>query len=157
METLLCQMQYLQQYRHKTIKEFVNNDLQSFVTCISYIHLRVDAMRTLKGFISSKILHLCFYSLGQQFYMLDLLQLQEPGVNYICYRSPADIRCSWPVKTSRWSRWVQEVDLQVLLHSVNLLNNTNLLLLIVSACDILVQTQGLCGHPTKTCLSGNVK
>ena len=65
-----------------------------------------------------------FYSLGQQFYMLDLLQLQEPGVNYICYRSPADIRCSWPVKTSRWSRWVQEVDLQVLLHSVNLLITT---------------------------------
>ena len=56
--------------------------------------------------------------------MLDLLQLQEPGVNYICYRSPADIRCSWPVKTSRWSRWVQEVDLQVLLHSVNLLITT---------------------------------
>ena len=88
-------------------------------------------MRTLKGFISSKILHLCFYSLGQQFYMLDLLQLQEPGVNYICYRSPVDIRFSWPVKTSRWSRWVQEVDLPVLLHSVNLLNNTNLPLLIV--------------------------
>ena len=88
-------------------------------------------MRTLKGFISSKILHLCFYSLGQQFYMLDLLQLQEPGVNYICYRSPVDNRFSWPVKTSRWSRWVQEVDLQVLLHSVNLLNNTNLPLLIV--------------------------
>ena len=85
------------------------------------------------------------------------LQLQEPGPNYICYRSPADIRFSWPVKTSRWSRWVQEVDLQVLLHSVNLLNNTNLPLLIVSACDILVQTQGLCGNPTKTCLSGNVK
>ena len=54
------------------------------------------------------------------------------------------------------SRWVQEVDLQVLFHSP-LLNNTNLSLLIVSACDILVQTQGLCGHPTKTCLSGNVK
>ena len=91
-------------------------------------------------------LHLCFCSLGQQFYMLDLLQLQEPGLNYICYRSPADIRFSWPVKTSGWSRWVQEVDLQVLLHSVNLFNNTNLPLLIVCACDILVQMQG---HPTR--------
>ena len=110
-------------------------------------------MRTLEGFISSKILHLCFYSLGHQFYMLDLLQLQEPGLNYICYCNLADIRFSWSVKTSCWSRWVQEVDLQVLLHSVNLLNNTNLSLLIVSTCDILVQTQGLCGHPTKICLS----
>ena len=53
------------------------------------------------------------------------------------------------------ARWVQEVDLQVLLH-YPLLNNTNLSL-IISACDILVQMQGLCGHPTKTCLSGNVK
>ena len=88
-------------------------------------------MWTPKGFISSKILHLCFYSLGQQFYMLGLLQLQEPGLNYICYRSPADIRFSWPVKTSRWSKWVQEIDPQVLLHSVNLLNNTNLPFLIV--------------------------
>ena len=123
----------------------------------SAICIYVDAMRTLKGFISSKLLHLCFYSLGQQFYMLDMLQLQEPGLNCICYRSPADIRFSWPVKTSCWSRWVQEVDLHVLPHSVNLLNNTNLPPLIVSACDILVQTQGLCGHPTKTCLSRNVK
>ena len=121
--------------------------INNLLLLTSAIYIYVDAMRTLKGFISSKILHLCFYSLGQQFYMLDLLQLQEPGL------SPADIRFSWPVKTSRWSRWVQEVDLQVLLHSVNLLNNTNLPLLIVSACDILVQTQGLCGHPTKTCLS----
>ena len=99
----------------------------------SAIYIYVDAMRTLKDFISSKILHLCFYSLGHQFYMLDLLQLKEPGLNHICYRNPADIRFSWPVKTSRWSRWVQEVDLQVLLHSVNLLNNSNLPLLIVSA------------------------
>ena len=59
-------------------------------------------------------------------YMLDLFQLREPGINYICYRNPADIRFSWPVKTSRWPRWLQEVDLHVLLHSVNLLNNTNL-------------------------------
>ena len=124
----------------------------------SAIYIYVDAMRTLKGFISSKILHLCFYSLGHQFYMLDLLQLQEPGLNYICYRNPADIRFSWPVKASRLCRWVQEVDLQeVLLYSVNFLNNTDLPLLIVSACDILVQTEGLCGCPTKTCLSGNVK
>ena len=130
-------MQYLQQYRHKTIKELLNND-QQLLLLASAIYIHVDAMRTLKGFISSKILHLCFYSFGQQFHMLDLLQLQEPGLNYICYRSPADIRVSWPVKTSRWSRWVQEIDLQVLLHSVNLLNNTNLSLLIVSACDILV-------------------
>ena len=49
-----------------------------------------------KGFISSKILHLCFYSLGHQFHMLDLLQLQEPGLNYICYRNLADMRFSWP-------------------------------------------------------------
>ena len=117
--------------------------INNLLLLASAIYIHVDAMRTLKGFISSKILHLCFYSLGQQFYMLDLLQLQEPGLNYICYRSPADIRFSWPVKTSRWSRWVREVDLQVLLHSVNLLNNTNLPLLIVCACDILVQTQGL--------------
>ena len=113
-------------------------------------------MRTVKGFISSKILHVCSYSLGRQFYMLDLLQLQEPGLNCICYRNLADMRFSWPVKTSRWARWMQEVDLQVLLHSA-LLSNTNLSLLIVSACDILVQTQGYSGHPTKTCLSGNVK
>ena len=131
--------------------------INNLLLLASAIYIYVDAMRTLKGFISSKMLHLYFYSLGHKFYMLDLLQLQEPGLNYICYRSPADIRFSSPVKTSRWSRWVQEVDLQVLLHSVNLLNNTNLPLLIVSACDILVQTQGLCGHPTKTCLSGNVK
>ena len=67
----------------------------------SVIYIHIDAMQILKGFISSKvsILHLCFYSLGQQFYMLDLLQLQEPGLNYICYRSPADIRFSWLVKT----------------------------------------------------------
>ena len=110
----------------------------------SAIYIYVDAMRTLKVFISSKILHLCFYSLGHQFHMLDLLQLQEPGLNYICYRNLADMRFSWPV------------DLQVLLHSP-LLNNTNQSLLIVSACDILVQTQGICGHPTKTCLPGNVK
>ena len=131
--------------------------INNLLLLASAIYIHVDAMRTLKGFISSKILHLCFYSLGHQFYMLDLFQLQEPGINYICYRNPADIRFSWPVKTSCWPRWLQEVDLQVLLHSVNLLNNTNLPLLIVSACDILVQTQGLCGHPTKTCLSGNVK
>ena len=131
--------------------------ISNLLLLASAIYIYVDAMRTLKGFISSKILHLCFYSLGHQFQMLDLLQLQEPGLNYIRYRSIADIRFSWSVKTSHWSRWVQEVDLQVLLHSVNLLNNTNLPLLIVSACDILVQTQGLCGHPTKTCLSGNVK
>ena len=107
--------------------------INNLLLLASAIYIYVDAMRTLKGFISSKLLHFCFYSLGQQFYMLDLLQLQEPGLNYICYRSPADIRFSWPVKTSRWSRWVQEVDLQVLLHSVNLLNNTNLPLLTVSA------------------------
>ena len=70
-------------------------------------------MQTLKGFISSKNLLLCFYSLGHQFNMLDLLQLQEPGLNYICYRKLADRRFSWPVKTSRWARWVQEVDLQL--------------------------------------------
>ena len=131
--------------------------INNLLLLASDMYIYVDAMRTFKGFISLKILHLCFYSLGQQFYMLDLSQLQEPGPNYICYRSPADIRFSWTGKTSRWSRWVQEVDLQVLLHSVNLLNNTNLPLLIVSACDILVQTQRLCGHPTKTCLSGNIK
>ena len=119
--------------------------ISNLLLLASAIYIYVDAIRTLKDFISSKILHLCFYSLGHQFYM----QLQEPGLNYICYRNPADIRFSWPVKTSRWSRWVQEVDLQVLLHSVNLLNITNLQLLIVSACNILVQTQGLCGHPTK--------
>ena len=117
--------------------------ISNLLLLASAIYIHVDAMRTLKGFISSKILHSCFYSFGQQFHMLDLLQLQELGLNYICYRSPADIRFSWPVKTSRWSRWVQEVDLQVLLHSVNLLNNTNLPLLIVCACDIPVQTQGL--------------
>ena len=50
----------------------------------------------LKGFISSKILHLCFYSLGHQFHMLDLLQLQEPALNYICYRNLANVRFSWP-------------------------------------------------------------
>ena len=117
----------------------------------SAVYIYIEAMQTLKGFISSKNLHLCFYSLGNQFYMLDLLQLQEPGLSYICYCNPADIRFSWPVKTSCWSRWVQEVDLQVLLHSVNLLDNTNLTLLIISACDILVQTQELCGHPTFFC------
>ena len=105
--------------------------INNLLLLASAICTYVDAMRTLKGFISSKILHLCFYSLGHQFYMLDLLQLQEPGLNCMCYRNPADIRFSWPVKTSRWSRWVQagQVDLQVLLHSVNLLNNTNLPLL----------------------------
>ena len=107
----------------------------------SAIYIYVDTMQILKGFISSKNLHLYFFSPGHQFYMLDLLQLQEPGLNYICYRSPADIRFYLPVKTSCWSRWVQEVDLQVLLHSVNLLNNTNLPLFIVSACDILVQNR----------------
>ena len=131
--------------------------INNLLLLASAIYIYVDAMRILKGFVSSKILHLCFYSVGHQFYVLDLLQLQEPGLSYICYRNPADIRFSWPVKTSRWSRWVQEVDLQVLLHSVKFLNNTNLPVLIVSACDILVQTQGLCGHFTKTCLSGNVK
>ena len=128
--------------------------ISNLLLLASAICIYVDAMRTLKGFISSEILHLCFYSLGHQFHMLDLLQLQEPGLSYICYRSPADIRFSWSVKTFHWSRWVKVVDLQVLFHSVNLLNNTNLPLLIVSACDILVQTQGLCGHPTKTCHSG---
>ena len=126
--------------------------INNLLLLASAIYIYVDAMRTLKVFISSKLLHLCFYSLGQQFYMLDLLQLQEPGLNYLCYRSPADIRFSWPVKTSRWSRWVQEVDLQVLLHLVNLLNNANLPLLIVSACDILVQTQDSVVILPKTCL-----
>ena len=130
--------------------------ISNLLLLASAIYIYVDPMRTLKGFIPSKIVHLCFYSLGHQFHMLDLLQLQEPGLNYICYRNLADMRFSWPVKTSCWARWVQEVDLQVLLHSP-LLNNTNLSLLIVSACDILVQTQGFCGHPTKRCLSGNVK
>ena len=83
----------------------------------------------------------------------------------ISYARPVAVTGAWTKlhllsQPSRYEvflvRWVQEVDLQVLLHSP-LLNNTNLSLLIVSACDILVQAQGLCGHPTKTCLSGNVK
>ena len=83
----------------------------------------------------------------------------------ISYARPVAVTGAWTKlhllsQPSRYEvfldRWVQEVDLQVLLHSP-ILNNTNLSLLIVSACDILVQTQGLCGHPTKTCLSGNVK
>ena len=130
--------------------------ISNLLLLASTIYIYVDAMRTLKGFIRQKFCIKCFYSRGHQFHMLDLLQLQEPGLDYICYRNLADMSFSCPVKTSRWARWVQEVDLQVLLHSP-LLNNTNLSLLIVSACDILVQTHGLCGHPTKTCLSGNVK
>ena len=47
--------------------------INNLLLLASAIYIYVDAMRTLKGFISSKILHLCFYSLGQQFYMLDLL------------------------------------------------------------------------------------
>ena len=87
--------------------------ISNLLLLASAIYIYVDAMRTLKGFISPKILHLCFYSLGHQFNMLDLLQLQEPGLNYICYRKLADTRFSWLVKTSRWARWVQEVDLQL--------------------------------------------
>ena len=70
--------------------------ISNLLLLASAIYIYVDAMRTLKGFISSKILHLCFYSLGHQVHMLDLLQLQEPGLNYICYRNLADIRFSWP-------------------------------------------------------------
>ena len=78
----------------------------------------------------------------------------------ISYARPVAVTGAWTKlhllsQPSRYEvflvRWVQEVDLQVLLHSP-LLNNTNLSLLIVSACDVLAQTQGLCGHPTKTCL-----
>ena len=96
-------------------------------------------MRTLKGFISSKIVHLCFYMQSWS------------------YARPVAVTGAWTKlhllsQPSRYevflARWVQEVDLQVLLHSP-LLNNINLSLLIVSACDILVQTQGLCGHPPK--------
>ena len=147
----LCENKYLQQYRHKTIKEFLNNDLhQLYTSTLTQCGLSKASLR------QKLFLHLCSYSLGHQFCMLDLLQLQEPGLNYICYRNPADIRFSWPVKTFRWSRWVQIGNLQVLLHSVNLLNITNPPFLIVSGCDILIQTHGLCGHPTKICLSGDV-
>ena len=73
--------------------------ISNLLLLASAIYIQVDAMRTLKGVISSKNLHLCFYSLGHQFNMLNLLQLQEPGPNYICYRKVADRRFSWPVKT----------------------------------------------------------
>ena len=63
--------------------------INNLLLLASAIYIHIDAVRTLKGFISSKILHLCFYSLGQQFYMLNLLQLQEPGLNYICYPQPS--------------------------------------------------------------------
>ena len=130
--------------------------INNLLLLASAIYIYVDAMRTLKGFILSKILHLCFYGLGHQFYMLDLLQLQEPGLNYICYRSSADIRFSWPVKTSRWSKWVQKVDLQVLLTlSISLTTPIYHFLSYLHATYSVVL--GLCGHPTKTCLSGNVK
>ena len=66
--------------------------ISNLLLLASDIYINVDAMRILKGFVSSKILHLCFYSLGHQFHMLDLLQLQEPGLNYVCYRNLAD----WP-------------------------------------------------------------
>ena len=118
--------------------------ISNLLLLASAIYIYVDAIGcALKGFISSKILHLCFYSLGHQFAVTGAwtkLHLLSQPSRYEVFLA----------------RWVQEVDLQVLLHSP-LLNNTNLSLLIVSACDILVQTQGLCGHPTKTCLSGNVK
>ena len=39
--------------------------ISNLLLLASAIYIYVDAMRTLKGFISSKILHLCFYSLGQ--------------------------------------------------------------------------------------------
>ena len=115
------------------------------------IYIYVDAMRTLKSFISSKILHLCLYSLGHQFHMLDLLQLQEPGLNYICYRNLADkvFLASENFLLGQMSAGIKLIKSCSTLHSLT----TS----IVSACDILVQTQGLCGHPTKTCLSGNVK
>ena len=41
--------------------------INNILLLASAIYIHVDAMRTLKGFISSKILHLCFYSPGQQF------------------------------------------------------------------------------------------
>ena len=53
--------------------------ISNLLLLASAIYIYVDAIRntlTLKGFISSKILHLCFYSLGHQFCM----QLQEPGL-----------------------------------------------------------------------------
>ena len=76
--------------------------------------------------------------------------------NHICYRHPADIRFSGPTKTC-WSRRMKEVDLHVSFHSVNLLNNTNPPLIIVSACDIIVKTHGLCSHSIEIWLSGNIE
>ena len=69
--------------------------------------------------------------------MRDLLQLQELGLDKLHLHVIAT---------------QQEVDLQVLFHSVN---NTNPPLLIISAYDILVQTHGLCGHSTVIWLFGN--
>ena len=72
--------------------------------------------------------------------------------SYICYSHPANIRFFWPTKTSGWSRRTKKVDLHVLFHSVNLLNNINPPLLIVPACHILAKMHGLYVHPIKICL-----
>ena len=61
--------------QYKNFKIIISN----LLLLASAIYIYIDAMQTLKGFISSKILHLCFYSLSHQFHMLDLLQLQKPG------------------------------------------------------------------------------
>ena len=120
--------------------------ISNLLLLASAIYVYVDAMRTLKGFISSKILHLCFYSLGHRFHMLVAVTGAWTKLHLLSQPSRYEVFLASSV---------QEVNLQLLLYSP-LLNNTNLSLIIVSACDILVRTQGLCGHPTKTCLSGNV-
>ena len=124
--------------------------ISNLLLLASAIYIYVDAMR-----MRSQRLH----------FVKNFAFMFLQSWSSISYARPVAVTGAWTKlhllsQPSRYevslARWVQEVDLQVLLHSL-LLNNTNLLLLIVSACNILVQTQGLCGHPTKTCLSSNVK
>ena len=69
--------------------------ISNLLLLASAIYIYVDAMRMRSqrlhfvknfAFMFLQSCHLCFY----------LLQLQEPGLNYICYRKLADMRFSWP-------------------------------------------------------------